>query len=78
MTWLAFLQDTVSYAITGTSASSVALSFFYIDTTRGVIYLRRPLTDTTVRQFTVSSLLSPHAAADGRSGRGCAHACARV
>ena len=53
---ISHFQDTISYAITGASDSSVALSFFYIDNTRGVIYLRRPLTETTVRQFTVSYL----------------------
>ncbi|XP_076458561.1 protocadherin Fat 4-like [Babylonia areolata] len=50
------IGDTVSYAITGASIDSIALSFFYIDNTKGVIYLRRPLTESTNPQFTFSVL----------------------
>ena len=46
------LQDSIFYTLVGGGAG---LNYFFIERDSGIIYLRKPLTDSTDPQFTVSS-----------------------
>ncbi|KAK3089813.1 hypothetical protein FSP39_006721 [Pinctada imbricata] len=46
------VTDVVTYTILGDNNNGFSLSYFFIDRTNGSIYLRQPLTNTNVNQFT--------------------------
>ncbi|XP_041364043.1 protocadherin Fat 4-like [Gigantopelta aegis] len=51
-------EDEVEYAIIRDNTGGSSLSFFFMELKTGSIYLRRPLTDTTVSQFMMTVLAS--------------------